>query len=794
MESKNLNTVNSRLEIVKIAKDIGVSKTSVMFKKSRTTITEWIKRYDKFGKDGLKNRGKGKTKHKNRMPEDIITKIITLKKNDPNLSAYKIIDILGIKYSPRTVYKKINEYNSKSDIKNSIIKKRDDLRLVNNKRVTNTPFQTLFLSIKKNDFTKSENTNPANIELPNYRIIIEDKNTGLYFIGFSNEKSDLALGIFCDYFFSQLIKLDIPLNKITLYTNSFLSTSDDSFFNFIVKKKYNVKLSQNYRYKTVGGKQLYFEKNETKIGYKEFLSINYSHLILDNIKSLLKQDRKRMKSYKNIIHSLQPIIVDNFIKNISEITSISDVSFAYISKENNLLQNSVKHITSIDDVKSKKGANNYLIAEKIYEKLLLSLSFISDDKLKFHILRMFVNIKLFHGKIKDIKKYLDEMFLLAKKSDENHELILTYQLFGEYYFVLTNIKQSIKYFLLFYKEVKKTDDIKSIFQSITKIAICYIHQGNLKQSEKYYDIGLGKIDLLELDIIKSSFYFYYGDFLRIKKEFTKALKYTTLAQDLIEGKKFELREAQIAIAFGNIYGEFNEIERSIKYYEKSLELYQKNKIKRPVPLIYNNMANAYIKSNSFDKALTVSFKSLELIENSGDNFLKANTYINIATIYLAVDKLLKAESYLKDALVFSRKIKNSTLIKEIILQLAKLYYKQNRFIEGTKYCKLGLKGLKKENSIFYKFKLLEISIFLKENNDKKKIKTKFKYYEKVLLPKLSSHKYYEDICSFYILILEKRDFLNVETKYAIRKLNYYFKKIANSSTELNELVEKIKKG
>ena len=97
---KNLTELTKKkFIVVNIANEIGISKTAELFNYSRQTIRVWKKEYSKNGIEGLQNRSRKGQSYPNKVPDEVINKIIELKTNHPDYTAERIKKVLKLNYS-----------------------------------------------------------------------------------------------------------------------------------------------------------------------------------------------------------------------------------------------------------------------------------------------------------------------------------------------------------------------------------------------------------------------------------------------------------------------------------------------------------------------------------------------------------------------------------------------------------------------------------------------------------------------------------------------------------------------
>lgn len=181
--------LDKRLEMVYLAQDIGILKTSKFYKCSRNTVKRWLRRYLVYGKSGLLDKSKKPHNSPKKLSSEDIEKIkeYTLKKKEgkKHINSKLIHKDLGIKTSYETVNKYVNEV---------LGKKKNRKRTKTNGGSTDfkkdlKPFELVQVDVKYlTDIDNLRSYFKFN-NLVKYELTFRDVATGLAVVAYADEKS-----------------------------------------------------------------------------------------------------------------------------------------------------------------------------------------------------------------------------------------------------------------------------------------------------------------------------------------------------------------------------------------------------------------------------------------------------------------------------------------------------------------------------------------------------------------------------------------------------------------------------
>jgi transposase len=198
------------------AQELGIKPTARKFKIAPNTLRSWTRRFNKKGKKGLYDQRKGPNNIPNKMPEAMEEKIISIRKMTKCFGPQRIKYHYDIPYSLGAIQRVIRSHNLTRK-KKKVTQKRRDMRAVKAKRQSMTHLQ---MDVKYlTDIPNYWEQIP--LGLPKYQYTVRETKTGMLFLGYSDELSELNARTMIDYILSEM-KSDLPfdISKLTVQTDN----------------------------------------------------------------------------------------------------------------------------------------------------------------------------------------------------------------------------------------------------------------------------------------------------------------------------------------------------------------------------------------------------------------------------------------------------------------------------------------------------------------------------------------------------------------------------------------------
>lgn len=204
-------------EAVFAAQELGIKPTARRFKVSPNTVRSWVKKYQKKGKGGLIDQRKGPYYIPNKISADEEERIVSIRKRTPCFGPLRIKYFYNVNCSLRTIQRVINQNKLTRRRKKKTEKKRD-LRAIKAKRPSITHIQ-MDLKHLYDIPNYWEQLKP--LGLPKYQYTMRDTKSGMLFLGYSDEISELNARTMVNYVLGEL-KLDLPfdIKELTIQTDN----------------------------------------------------------------------------------------------------------------------------------------------------------------------------------------------------------------------------------------------------------------------------------------------------------------------------------------------------------------------------------------------------------------------------------------------------------------------------------------------------------------------------------------------------------------------------------------------
>lgn len=628
-----MNTTSEfRLKVIKYAKKNTVSEAADLYGVSSRTIFRWIKKYNSSGLSALENKSRLRQNHPRKIPEDLVSRIIALKKRNSSITIKEIISNLNIKYSYSAVSKllRLSGFSQKQKINSS----RKDLK---NKGI-----------IKNYEWTISVNFIRTlcidNKQKLLYQITITELNNGLTFRGFTFEKSSLSVAIFADYLFNNLSALGYEfknfkfhLPKQSIFKN-LRNKQDSTLFSEIIKIKYGInteiKTKQNIERTAIELLPLY--DRDSYYSSKDLLSYSFIH-------SLTRKDF-------TFNQSIPPIIVDKFISDIDAIRNNNHYwrSLSLPNVRSKLLRDAIVLI----DRKADKESNDYNFhkAVEFYNSAIITLKRfkISDETLELEPRFKKGRLEIELGNLLPALKSLQNAEILVRKIKYNGEYLpRIYNRLGVVYIELGRIDDYERAHLTAEKYYLKQQKQDSLFWSSNLRTFLYLNRKNYHKAVELAQVVYR--EAVKLNILADNLWIYrwfITCYLNLNKT-SEALKYCQeylnfalktknlpeyihsldlLIATLIHNKDFKQAESYLEILTEKAKDNNLKAEIAICKYYKAKILYSKRDYK--IALIEGNFA-----LNEFQKI--------------GNKKLQKETLKLISKIFLKLGKPKRSLSFKK---------------------------------------------------------------------------------------------------------------------------------------------------
>lgn len=676
------NNIEYRLQIINIAKKIGISETGRIYNLNWKTVARWIKRYDSEGIAGLSNRSKKEKFHPNKMPEELEKKIIKYKSLNLSASASAIIRELDVNYSLPVVIKKIKDSGLwLSEIKLDFKK--------------NTKKRCLFLTINK-----------IETDISYYLLTALDSESGLYFHSFTKEYFEQPIYIFLKYLIYIYKKDNIEIKKTYIIP---LKKQILSYFKKDRSVLYKLLKTQSINLASISDIEI---ENTNKV---------ISNFFLDDISDIFAKNRGNIK--KVLVQSSILLLEKNFAKLKSETTknkfSTQIQPFLvdnYLQTDKNINKNILENNSTLLNATISFLLKKIESSTKNLKYLDITLHLIKDKKEyirdKIFLLKHKIRQKINAGQNYEADELFNVIDKLSAKNNYQDLLLENKYDMAIYYLHLNNLNTALNILIKCYEIARKNFNFTVEMNSARIIALISqqlkINKKDLPSLENY----LKKALLLGDNKITTEYYIALGIFYKNNQEYDKSENYLLNAEKIGNELNDNNLLSQVNHNFITFYSLISDEKKLYQYKEKQLEIVNKiNDLTFKLKALHIIGFSEFTLKN-YTIALKYFIKEYLLAEKFSVLFSKFSASINIAIHYEFLKKYKKSIKYFN---ISYNIIKNTEFDLEkcfTISKFAALLIKMKKFEEASNYLVTGVKLARKlkNNQYLKDFKELKSEI------------------------------------------------------------------------------------
>jgi len=721
---KDDSILTKRLEIVKTAKEIGITKAAELYNYSRKTVGKWLKEYESGGKSALANKSRKNQLQPNKMPASVLEQIVLFKDKNPSYSARKIKEALGLDYSVTVINKKLREAVPAED--QSIVKNDNIIAQY-------SPFSKIAVTVMKNN---DHDTDIYSDDLPEYRFIAEDQLTKIQFVAYSYEKTELDLAIFIDYLLVNFRTAGVDTALVSFSIGEYYLSCKKSMLEHIVSVKHKAILCCTKG--TPGGRHKKFDlmhenlDKNSRITNDNILHFTYAYLIYFNYLKLsrfLKNSSMNTSGNKDagkilnrVIHLIPPIVTDMFIKHISEIKK--DQTFwlldsQCISSKNDVIEKAIKHLEKIGSLAGKSYKSSKAI--DFFNTILSSLEFTDNISFRIVILQKKGIIYQRIGKWKKAEGCYQRALILSRKIKDQAMMKKTYGLLGIQLYLAGDHLNAMKYYSKQLRLAREFGDKKEISTALLSLGVLNNELGKYQKSLKHYDEVIQICDETGDKLKQAKALGNIGVIYYKKGQQTKAMEYYTSAYDLSRELGDKRQVSRLSSNMGAIYEDNGDYEQAMECYQVlakvSLELENMQWYLAAV----SNIGNLFLNIGKYEKALSNFNKLSETAHDMGDDEKLSISYANTAEVYKAIGKLKEADHYIDKAIDLAGKIRNQYYLCSYYNTKSYIALERNKLKNAANFNEIAYKTAVEveRKDLLFEIKLCELRITYKQLIDKK---------------------------------------------------------------------------
>lgn len=206
-----------KVEAVFAAQELGIKPAARKFKVAVNTLRSWVRRHQKNGKKGLKDRRAGPHHIPNKIPADMEERIISIRQTAPCFGPVRIKYFYDIPCSLGAIQRVIRS-NGLTRKRKKAYQKRRDLRAVKAKMASMTHMQ---MDVKHLHDIPNYWEQLKPLGLPKYQYTVRDTKSGTLLLGYSDELTELNARTMIDYVLDEM-KWDLPcdIEELTVQTDN----------------------------------------------------------------------------------------------------------------------------------------------------------------------------------------------------------------------------------------------------------------------------------------------------------------------------------------------------------------------------------------------------------------------------------------------------------------------------------------------------------------------------------------------------------------------------------------------
>lgn len=199
------------------SQELGIKPTARKFKIHKNTLKSWVRRFEKEGKKGLLDRRQGPKFIPHKISSKEEERIIAIRTQIPCFGPQRIKYHFGIKCSLGAIQRVIRSHGLTRK-RRKVAQKRRDMRAIKAKMASMTKLQ---MDVKYLTDIPCYWEQLKPLGLPKFQYSIRDTKSGMLFLGYSDELSELNARTMIDYVLDEM-KQDLPFNisELTVQTDN----------------------------------------------------------------------------------------------------------------------------------------------------------------------------------------------------------------------------------------------------------------------------------------------------------------------------------------------------------------------------------------------------------------------------------------------------------------------------------------------------------------------------------------------------------------------------------------------
>lgn len=193
----------------------GIKPAVKKWRLGRNTIRRWLRRFENEGNRGLEEKRKGPKNIPHKTPKEVENAVILARQQAPCYGARRLKYFFDLKCSTGAIYRILKEYGL-------VKKKKKKWHVKNDLREAKSKYKAfghMQMDIKYLQDIPNYWGQMKEFKLPRFQYTVRDTKSGMLFLGFSDELSELTARTMIDYVLSRL-RAQFPDYEIIIQTDN----------------------------------------------------------------------------------------------------------------------------------------------------------------------------------------------------------------------------------------------------------------------------------------------------------------------------------------------------------------------------------------------------------------------------------------------------------------------------------------------------------------------------------------------------------------------------------------------
>ncbi len=232
---------------------------------------------------------------------------------------------------------------------------------------------------------------------------------------------------------------------------------------------------------------------------------------------------------------------------------------------------------------------------------------------------------------------------------------------------------------------KELNDSSLQSLALLNIGNAYSYMGSHTSAIEYFFKGLRIEEKLKTKQYLQWYFNNIGVVFATQKNYPKGLEYFLKSKKIADQNGIIKSVDLLYNNIGWVYMLIDKKDSALFFLKRSLELSQQSKDKYALTLCLHNLGELYLKLKQYDKAYQYCSRSYEICKQQGYRDQMVANLLTLGNMQLELKQYDAAENYLLQGINLAKLIQAKIMIKDVSLQIATLYEKQNNYEKAYEY-------------------------------------------------------------------------------------------------------------